>query len=94
MQKTCDLPAYAAILVVNVSVKDTGLLVERNDIIVGNGGRDKGAVTFAEQNLVACGTYAYTAVTFDAHADDETVIFDEVAMERCGHLCDAHTEER
>ena len=94
MQKTCDLSADATVFVVDVGIEEAGLPMERNDIIVGNGGRDKGAVTFAEQNLVASGTYTYMAVTFDAHADDETVIFDEVAMERCGHLCDAHTEER
>ena len=57
---------------------------EGDDIVIGNGCGDEGAVTGFEEDLVARATDAELAVALQTHGDDETVVFAEVAMEGFG----------
>lgn len=57
---------------------------EGDDIVIGNGCGDEGAVTGFEEDLVARATDTELAVALQTHGDDETVVFAEVAMEGFG----------
>ena len=72
------------VAVVDEGIKDARGAREGDDIVIGNGCGDEGAVTGFEEDLVARATDAELAVALQTHGDDETVVFAEVAMEGFG----------
>ena len=92
VEETGDLGGEGAIHVVDKGIEEAGGSLEGVDVIVGNGSRDEGGVTLAEEDLVTSATYTDLTIASDAHRDDEAVVLQEVAMEGSGQLHDTDIE--
>jgi len=84
----------AVVLVVDESIEQAGGAGLREDVVVGDGGGDEGAVSLSEPDLVAGGADADGAVALDAHGDDEAVVLTQVVMEGLGDLHHVDIEVR
>ena len=92
MEEAGDLGGECAIHIVDEGIKEADLSLEGVDVIVGNGSRDERGVAFAEEDLVTGATHTDLTVTSDAHRNDETVVLQQVTMERSGQLHDTDFE--
>ena len=81
MEEAGDLVGEAAVHVVDEGIEDAGRGAMGDDIVVGDGGGDQGAVTFPQQDIVGGAADVDGAVALDTHRDDEAVVFAEVAVE-------------
>ena len=66
---------------VDIGIDNLGFFFQRNDVIVGNGGRNEAGIAFAKGDFVARCAYFYFTIAFDTEWNDEAVIFQKVAME-------------
>ena len=80
VKETCNFATQTAIFVVNISVENTRFLTKRNNIIIGDRCRNEGAMPLAKKHFLLRCPYAYLAIALDTHADDKTVVFNEIAM--------------
>ena len=94
MQEAGELACQGGIHIVDEGLENLGAVGKGNDVVIGNDSRDEGAMTVREEQRVASGFDAQLAVAMKAHADDEAVVFEEVAVEGTGNLSDADGEER
>ena len=92
VEEAGELGGECAIHVVDEGIKEAGRSLEGVDVIVGNGSRDERGVAFAEEDLVTGATHTDLTVTSDAHRNDETVVLQQVTMERSGQLHDTDFE--
>ena len=83
---------HSCVVVVDEGIEEAGGVMQGDDIVVGNGGRDKGATALAQENLIASAADADLAVALDAHGDDEAIVFAEVAIEVFGDFHHADIE--
>ena len=51
---------------VDIGIDNLGFLFQRNDVIVGNGGRNEAGIAFAEGDFVARCAYFYFTIAFNA----------------------------
>ena len=94
MQEAGELACQGGIHIVDEGLENLRAVGEGNDVIIGNDSRDEGAMTVREEQRVASGFDAQLAVAMKAHADDEAVVFEEVAVEGTGNLSDTNGEKR
>ena len=94
MQEAGELACQGGIHIVDEGLENLGAVGEGNDVVIGNDSRDEGAMTVREEQRVASGFDAQLAVAMKAHADDEAVVLEEVAVEGTGNLGDPNGEER
>ena len=84
LQGAEHLAEEGAVLAVEMGVEETGAVLERCDIVVGEGGWDKAGMACTEDDFLL-GTFvmakADATAALDAHGDDEGVVLHEVAME-------------
>ena len=94
MQEAGELACQGGIHIVDEGLENLRAVGEGNDVVIGNDSRDEGAMAVREEQRVASGFDAQLAVAMKAHADDEAVVFEEVAVEGTGNLSDTNGEER
>ena len=94
MQEAGELACQGGIHIVDEGLENLGAVGKWNDVVIGNDSRDEGAMAVREEQRVASGFNAQLAVAMKAHADDEAVVLEEVAVEGAGNLSDADGEER
>ena len=92
MEEAGEAAAEAAIHIVDIGIEDTDGGGERDKVVVGKGGWNETAVAFAEDDFIACGAHMEFAVAIDAHGDDETIVFQQVAMEWLADFKDTDAE--
>lgn len=92
MEEAGEAAAEATILVIDIGIEDTDGWGERDEVVVGDGSWNEATVAFVEDYFIACGAHVEFAVAIDAHGDDETVVFQQVAMEWLADFKDADTE--
>ena len=93
MQEAGELACQGGIHIVDEGLENLRAVGEGNDVVIGNDSRDEGAMTVREEQRVASGFDAQLAVAMKAHADDEAVVLEEVAVEGTGNLSDTNGEE-
>ena len=92
MEEAGEAAAEAAIHIVDIGIEDTDGGGERDKVVVGKGGWNETAVALTDDDFIACGAYMEFAVAIDAHGDDETIVFQQVAMEWLADFKDADAE--
>ena len=92
MEEAGEAAAEATILVIDIGIEDTDGWGERDEVVVSDGGWNEAAVALAEDDFIACGAYMEFAVAIDAHGDDETIVFQQVAMEWLADFKDTDAE--
>ena len=93
VEKTRYAVSQIAFLVVDECVENPCGPVQRHHVVVGDGGRDKTAVSLSHRRLFACLSYPYLEVALDTHRYDETVVFQQVAVERLRQFSHSYAEE-
>ena len=83
---------FIKIHIVDIGIEDTDGGGERDKVVVGDGGWNETAVALTDDDFIACGAYMEFAVAIDAHGDDETIVFQQVAMEWLADFKDADAE--
>lgn len=92
MEEAGEAAAEAAIHIVDIGIEDTDGGGERDKVVVSDGGWNETAVALTDDDFIACGAYMEFAVAIDAHGDDETIVFQQVAMEWLADFKDADAE--
>ena len=92
MEEAGEAATEATILVIDIGIEDTDGWGERDEVVVSDGGWNEAAVAFAEDDFIACGAHMEFAVAIDAHGDDETIVFQQVAMEWLADFKDTDAE--
>lgn len=92
MEEAGEAAAEATILVIDIGIEDTDGWGEGDEVVVSDGGWNEAAVAFVEDDFIACGAHMEFAVATDAHGDNETVVFQQVAMEWLADFKDADAE--
>ena len=92
MEEAGEAATEATILVIDIGIEDTDGWGERDEVVVGDGGWNEAAVALAEDDFIACGAHMEFAVAIDAHSDDETIVFQQVAMEWLADFKDTDAE--
>ena len=78
--------------VIDESIKDARLVVKRNQVVIGNSGRDEGTMAFPQKNLVTRATHPQGTVALNTHGNDEAVVLQEVAMKTVVEFQHSDTE--
>ena len=92
MQEPAHLVQQTLIHIVDIGIQHLTAAFHRRDVIVGYRGRNQTTVSLAQFDLVACTSYSDLTVALQTHADDETVVLDEVAVEGLVKLRHLHTK--
>jgi len=92
MEEAGEAAAEATIHIVDIGIEDTDGGGERDKVVVSDGGWNETAVALTDDDFIACGAYMEFAVAIDAHGDDETIVFQQVAMEWLADFKDADAE--
>ena len=92
MEEAGELAWHSCILIIDEGIKEASGVMQGKDIVVGNGGRDKGTTALAQENLIARAAHTEFTVALDAHRDDEAIVFAKVAVEGFGDFHDADIE--
>ena len=92
MEEAGEFSRHSCILIIDEGIKEASGVMQGKDIVVGNGGRDKGTTALAQENLIARAAHTELTVALDAHRDDEAIVFAKVAMEGFGDFHDADIE--
>ena len=92
MQESGDLSGEAAVHIVDEGIKEAGGTMQGEDVVIGDGGRDEGTMTFVKGDLVTCAANTQTTGAFKTHGDDEAVVLHQVTVEGCCNLHDTNTE--
>ena len=93
MQETGEFARQGGIHIVDEGLENLRAVGKGNDVVIGNDSRDEGAMPVRKEQRVASGFDAQLAVAMKAHADDEAVVLEEVAVEGAGNLGDTNGEE-